>query len=350
MKKIWPYLLALVVLLVVGGIYLDYSKTGMDLANLGASQPNQASSGASASVTPNLKNYGPAPDFTGITNWINSPPLTMASLKGKVVLVDFWTYSCINCLRTLPFVTGWYSKYSADGLVVVGVHTPEFPFEQVPANVEAAVKRLGVTYPVAQDNNYGTWNAYQNEYWPADYLVDQNGNVVYESFGEGDYVQTENAIRSLLKLPPLTSGSSGNGQDLSQVNSPEMYFGTARQEYLTQTQKVSTSPTAYTQPAKLSVNTFALGGTWQFNSDNAVLDSATGSVQLSFDSAKLYMVAAAGASPVTLSITVDGVAQPDVTVTGSQLYTLFNSTSYTNHTAVITVTGAGFQAYTFTFG
>ena len=167
-----------------------------------------------------------------IANWLNSPPLTMAGLRGKVVLVDFWTYSCINCIRTLPYVESWYQKYGPEGFVVVGVHTPEFAFEHDTANVAAAIKRFGLTYPVAQDNNYVTWTAFGNQYWPADYLIDANGVIRDTHFGEGDYVKTEGEIRSLLAeagmsalptpavsaaAPPFVSGETG-----------ETYLGTDR--------------------------------------------------------------------------------------------------------------------------
>jgi thiol-disulfide isomerase/thioredoxin len=151
--------------------------------------------GAAFASTPN---NGMAPEFTGIDKWLNSDPLTMRQLRGKVVLVDFWTYTCINCIHTLPYVKGWYSKYKDQGLVVVGVHTPEYPFEHSTDNVKDAIKQYGIQYPVAQDNNYATWGAFNNEYWPAVYLIDKQGRVVYSHFGEGDYNQTEAKIRDLL--------------------------------------------------------------------------------------------------------------------------------------------------------
>ena len=142
-----------------------------------------------------------APEFTGIDTWLNSAPLTMQQLRGKVVLVDFWTYTCINCIRTLPYVKGWHDKYKDQGLVVVGVHTPEYPHERSTANVTAALKRFDIRYPVAQDNRYATWGAYHNQYWPATYLIDKSGKVVYSHFGEGKYEETEAAIRRLLAQP-----------------------------------------------------------------------------------------------------------------------------------------------------
>jgi len=142
-----------------------------------------------------------APDFANIEKWHNSAPLSMAQLRGKVVLVDFWTYTCINCIRTLPYVRGWYDKYKDQGLVVVGVHTPEYPVERSSANVASALKRFDIRYPVAQDNRYATWEAYSNQYWPATYLIDKQGKIVYTHFGEGNYDVTEATIRKLLAQP-----------------------------------------------------------------------------------------------------------------------------------------------------
>jgi thiol-disulfide isomerase/thioredoxin len=143
-----------------------------------------------------------APEFSGIERWLNSPPLSMGALRGKVVLLDFWTYTCINCIRTLPHVKSWHEKYKDKGLVVVGVHTPEYPFERSTANVQAAIKRFGIAYPVAQDNRYATWQAYDNQYWPAVYLIDRQGRIAYTHFGEGAYEQTEARIRALLDQAP----------------------------------------------------------------------------------------------------------------------------------------------------
>ncbi|RYF43069.1 MAG: thioredoxin family protein [Comamonadaceae bacterium] len=171
-------------------------------AALVAGGPLPAISAISASSAPSLHDYGAAPEFTGITQWLNSAPLTLASLRGKVVLVDFWTYSCINCLRTLPHVNRWHERYAGQGLVVVGVHTPEFAFERSTSNVQTAMKRFGVRHAVAQDNSYATWKAYSNQYWPAHYLIDARGHIQYRHFGEGAYAQTEAAIQALLAARP----------------------------------------------------------------------------------------------------------------------------------------------------
>jgi len=168
-------------------------KKALLIAALSASAA--VATGAQAATARDL---GAAPEFSGINNWLNSQPLTQQSLRGKVVLVDFWTFDCINCVRTLPYVKSWYEKYKDQGLVVVGVHTPEYPFERKTENVAAAIKRFGITYPVAQDNAYSTWRAYDNQYWPAAYLIDKKGRIVYTHFGEGNYDVTEQKIRELL--------------------------------------------------------------------------------------------------------------------------------------------------------
>ncbi len=296
---------------------------------------------------PHFSNYGRAPEFVGISHWLNSPPLTMAGLRGKVVLIDFWTYSCINCLRTLPYVTKWYDTYKDKGFVVVGVHTPEFAFEHLTANVQRAIKRFGIHYPVAQDNSYATWQAYSNEYWPAEYLVNQKGEIVLEHFGEGRYSEMENAIRSLLALNATMPAD--NGMNLSGIGSPEMYFGLARVAMLGSPEQPHPGEANYTAPAHLPLNQFALVGAWNLSNEKATLAKDGGSVQLHFHSAKVYMVASSP-TPVTLSITVDGKPQKPVTVQQSQLYTLFNSSDYSDHMLTLTVPKAGFQAFTFTFG
>lgn len=160
-----------------------------------------ASTGVPALPAASLQTGASAPDFAGIDAWLNSPPLDLKQLHGKVVLVDFWTFDCINCAHTIPHVKDWDARYRDKGLVVVGVHTPEYAFERDKGNLQKAIQKYGITFPVAQDNRYATWNAYGNQYWPAMYLIDQNGKLVYHHFGEGDYAQTENAIRGLLGLP-----------------------------------------------------------------------------------------------------------------------------------------------------
>lgn len=299
-----------------------------------------------------FKNLGPAPEFAGINKWLNSDPLPMQLLRGKVVLIDFWTYTCINCLRTLPYVTKWYDTYHDKGFVVVGVHTPEFAFEKITSNVATAIKRHKINYPVAQDNDYATWNAYNNQYWPAEYLIDQKGNIVYTHFGEGEYDHTENAIRQLLGMN--ADARADNGQDLSQVRSPEMYFGTDRIKYLSPKQNPfmpEAMSNIYQLPETLALNNFAVGGNWRFENDKAVLVNGSGKIRLHFSSSKVHMVAQSeNNKPITVHVTIDGQRQPDVTISMSQLYTLFDSTDYANHIIEIDIPEGGFEAFTFTFG
>ncbi len=294
-----------------------------------------------------LSSQGAAPGFAGITQWLNSNPLTKEQLKGKVVLIDFWTYSCINCLRTLPYVTKWYDTYKDKGFVVIGVHTPEFAFEKETGNVQTAIEHLKINYPVVQDNDYVTWKAYKNKYWPAEYLIDQNGNIVYTHFGEGNYDHTENAIRQLLGIDKPVAKESG--QDLSSIHSPEMYFNLARLKNLTPGQSPSEQIKNYLFPQTLALNEFAIEGQWQFSNENAELIKGPGKIRLHFSSGKVFMVAAANKA-VTVKITVDGKAQQPVTINMSQLYTLFDSNDYREHTIDIEIPSAGFEAFTFTFG
>lgn len=294
-----------------------------------------------------LEDYGPAPEFEGITNWLNSNPLTKEQLKGKAVLIDFWTYSCINCIRTLPYVTKWYDKYKDSGLVVVGIHTPEFAFEKEKDNVQTAIEHFNIRYPVAQDNDFATWRAFKNQFWPAEYLIDKNGNIVYQHFGEGNYDHTENVIRKVLGLSGFSSNN--NIVKAGSVRSPEMYFKLSRLKNLTPDQSASADSKQYTLPQTLPLNNFALQGEWQFGNDHTELTKGDGKIRLHFSSGKAFIVASAR-KPVTLKIMVDGKPQPDVTVSMSQLYTLFDTKDYNEHTIEIEIPSPGFEAFTFTFG
>jgi len=289
----------------------------------------------------------PAPAFAGISGWLNSPPLTMAGLRGQVVLVDFWAYSCINCVRTLPFLIKWESTYKDRGLTVIGVHAPEFKFERDAHNVQAAIDRFKINYPVALDNDMATWNAFHNEYWPEEYLIDRQGRIVYTHIGEGNYDQTENEIRKLLDVGPSVGAEPG--ADLSRIGSPEMYFGLDRVENLASPEAAKAGARVYSAPGTLKLNRFALVGAWNLSADDATLVKGGGEVVLHCRSGKVFMVASSG-SPVTLSVSVDGKAQPAVTVHESRLYTIFDSADYSEHVVTIGVPKAGFQAFTFTFG
>jgi cytochrome c biogenesis protein CcdA/thiol-disulfide isomerase/thioredoxin len=301
-----------------------------------------------------LVDCGQAPNFTGITAWLNTPggkPLSISSLRGKVVLVDFWTYSCINCQRTLPHVEAWYSRYAKDGFVVVGVHTPEFAFEHVVSNVRAEAAALGVRYPVAIDDNYATWNAYDNEYWPADYLIDAQGNVRHVHFGEGDYGTTEQLIRQLLasahpglKLPPPTSvpDKTPTGE-----LSPETYVGYDRLQYLVSSMAVvKDAPALYHFPAHLPLGGLGLAGTWTDHAQEATAGPRA-QFELSFLAREVYLVLGGTG---TLRISANGQPAITVHVGGTpRLYTLYQAASTRMGTLVVQAS-SGIQAYDFTFG
>jgi cytochrome c biogenesis protein CcdA/thiol-disulfide isomerase/thioredoxin len=323
---------------------------------LGALTGNGAS--PLASCNPNatgLVDCGKAPNFTGITAWLNTPggkPLSLAALRGKVVLVDFWTYSCINCQRTLPHVEAWYRRYRDDGFVVVGVHTPEFAFEHVVSNVRAQAAALGVRYPVAIDDNDKTWDAYDNEYWPADYLIDAQGVVRHVHFGEGDYGGTEGLIRQLLRsahpgvaLPPPTDVA--NLTPTSETN-PETYVGYDRVEYLEPLAGVVQNASAsYQIPATLPVGAFGLSGTWIEHAQEATAGSGA-ELELRFVADDVYLVLG-GTGTVTVS--VDGQEEKTVEVGGApRLYTLYRASSSTTAGTMILHLAPGVQVYDFTFG
>jgi thiol-disulfide isomerase/thioredoxin len=291
--------------------------------------------------------HEPAPEFAGISTWLNSPPLTMAALKGRVVLVQFWTYSCINSLRTLPYVTSWYKKYKDRGFIVVGIHTPEFAFEKQTSNVEAAVKRLGVTYPVGKDDRYSTWRAYGNQYWPAAYLIDRTGTIVMTQFGEGNYKQLEETIANLVgEHLPLTRAPDS---DLSAIDSPEMYFGADKnRDAIVPSQTSDAGERFYTAPEQLPLNRFALSGAWKLGKNDAMSSTDGAEIVLRFWAPKVNLVAGSSA-PQTVLITVDGKPQSPVTIQGSQLYPIYVGTGG-EHLLRVTAPKAGLSAYTFTFG
>lgn len=288
-----------------------------------------------------------APEFSGVSTWLNSKPVTMNGLRGKVVLVQFWTYSCINCLRTLPYVTKWYDKYRDKGFVVVGVHTPEFAFEKETANVEAAVKRLGIVYPVAQDNQYRTWQAFGNEYWPAEYLIDKSGAIVATQFGEGNYQSIENKIARLVGEGPLNS--MGSDPDLSTIGSPELYLGSEKNDgAIVDSQATRSVNRPYNLPDSVPLNRFALSGGWNLTGDKATSSADDGEIVVRFNAPKVNLVAGS-ASPQTVSIIVDDLPEQQVAIDGSRLYPLFSG-SAGEHVLRLKAPKAGLSAYTFTFG
>ncbi len=255
-----------------------------------------------------LPDMGRAPDFVGINHWLNSEPLTLASLKGKVILVDFWTYSCINCIRTLPFVTGWYEKYKDQGFVVVGVHTPEFEFEKKTANVQNALNTYKINYPVAQDNDYVTWNNFNNSYWPAKYLIDKDGHLRMTHFGEGNYAETEKAIQSLL----AETGQSVTTDTLKLTDTtpnshltPETYLGLNRMDQMVSRERPSRGEGSYSLPATIPDDSFALQGTWILTGEYA--ESSIGSsLSLKFTADKVFLVITPNDKNDSLLVSLDG--------------------------------------------
>jgi cytochrome c biogenesis protein CcdA/thiol-disulfide isomerase/thioredoxin len=297
----------------------------------------------------NLPVYATAPDFAGISDWLNTPgdkPLTIAGLRGKVVLIDFWTYSCINCLRTLPHLRAWYTAYHKDGFDIVGVHTPEFAFEHVLSNVDGAVKRFHVTWPVALDNDYDTWNAWSNQYWPADYLVDQRGDVRAYSFGEGDYAKTEHDIRQLLGLHPGRMTGVAN-RTPTELQTPETYLGPER---LDRSRYVGTRPalnrsTQYRIASTVPQNDISYGGAWTLSGQTATAGNGA-RLDLHYHSKDVYMVLSGHGR---IAVTRDGKNLRSIEVDGSRLYTVVTSNATTDAVLRFRVP-PGIRAYSFTFG
>lgn len=322
----------------------------------------------------------PAIEIADPTGFINvSSTFTLRSLIGKkVILVDFWTYSCINCIRTIPYLNAWYQKYESSGLVIVGIHTPEFDFEKVYNNVSTAVMEYGIKYPVVMDSNYGTWNAYNNLYWPNEYLIDIAGYIVHNHVGEGDYAASEAAIQAALQqratalgLDPATvpTGTvSVEPSNLTGINSPETYFGADRNQYLGNGTMMTNGVQTLTTPAVANIqpNTLYLGGTWDFEDQYATNNNAGATVTYEYDASKVYIVASAGTNApggaVTMQVMQDGqpiqaadagsdVHNGVVTITGSRIYNLINNSDGAGvHTLELIVNSQGLQAFTFTFG
>lgn len=302
---------------------------------------------AVATGTSHASSAAPA-EFSGITQWFNSPPLTMAGLRGKVVLVDFWAYSCINCIRAMPHVEHLYETYKDKGLVVVGVHSPEFDFEQDPANVRAAMERMHITYPVAMDNHLDTWRAWHNAFWPAEYLVDANGRLIGHHYGEGDYDRMENAIRLLLGMDMSTPGPRSDGAAPGPGDTSELHLGSDSQHGFGNLESGREGVRRFTIPPRLALHHFALSGPWEITRECARSMGQT-ELHIRFKAARLYVVASARA-PTPLDVQVDGKPQPAVTVQGSRLYTLFDSHDDAEHVLVLRIRTSDVRVYSVTFG
>jgi len=302
----------------------------------------------SRAETSRLRDYGQAPPIIGISHWVNSRPLSLDELRGKVVLVDFWTYSCINCLRTLPHLEAWDARYRRAGLAIVGVHTPEFAFEHDPGNVRRAVARLGVRYPVALDNTYSTWNVYGNEFWPAEYLIDARGRLRGAHFGEGRYAETEHEIRSLLAerrtaLPPATRMSDRTPTGLV---TPETYLGYAHQlERYTGSGVRPDRFFEYNAPLQLPQSTFAYGGSWNIRPERAIA-GRNARIFLHFLARDVYVVLG-GTGRV--GVLVNGRRAGSIGVDGPRLYTAVHGPRIREGTLELRA-WPGITAYSFTFG
>lgn len=326
------------------------------------------------SVTKNILNYltktekelqyRKAPELSSIDGYINTDgkPITLAELKGKVILLDIWTYSCINCQRTIPYVNSWYEKYKDQGFVVVGLHTPEFGFEKVQANVEKAVEKFGIKYPVVLDNEYSTWKALDNQYWPRKYLIDMDGYIVYDHIGEGNYDETEKAIQKALKE---RSDKMGMNSEISKdivkpadvitfnqrkVKSPEVYFGSERNVYLGNgDQGVLGEQTMSAKDfGTIPLNQLYLDGTWNFNSEYAE-NKTEASIIFKYNAKNVYIVASSDEG-IDIDVYKDTEAPNIVHIKDNQLYSLIEGSDYGQHTMMIKIPKAGLKAFTFTFG
>jgi cytochrome c biogenesis protein CcdA/thiol-disulfide isomerase/thioredoxin len=307
-----------------------------------------------------------APEFTETEDWFNTPgdrPLTLSALRGRVVLVDFWTYTCINCIRTLPYLKAWDAAYRKDGLTIVGVETPEFAFEKEASNVKDAIGQFGIRYPVVQDNNMGTWNAYDNEYWPADYLIDAHGNVRYATFGEGDYDQTETAIRALLAEAGHRVGARSDPTDIvkpTEAATPETYLGTNRAEGWVNGPKSGTHDYGPPPTQALALNDFAYSGTWNITGQPAEAVSGAG-IDMEFYAKNVYLVLSSpDERPLPVQVLLDGrpitaadagadVHDGTATVRRQRLYWLVSLKHDERHHLSLRFAD-GVTGYAFTFG
>lgn len=311
-------------------------------------------------LTPLRQGYkGRAPELTGISDWINSKPLTLAQLRGKVVLLDFWTYSCINCIRTLPHITEWYNTYKNKGLEIIGIHTPEFAFEKNKQHVEDAIKKFNITYPVALDNDYKTWRAYDNHYWPAHYLINQDGIIVKTHFGEGDYVEMENAIRALLNIPPCQKTEECA---FTKTLTPETYLGFERGDHYSSSLQIQKNKAALYQPIQpLGDDQVGLTGNWIVAEDHIQSKQDNAQIILNFIATHVYLVMQSEKAQ-SITVLLDGKPIPqkywtsdmdrqgNIAVQKPRMYDILDlKNDYGRHTLTLQCP-QGIKAYVFTFG
>lgn len=312
-----------------------------------------------------------APDLRGISGYINTEPVTMADLKGKVVVVDFWTYTCINCIRTIPFLNAWYEKYSEHGLVILGVHSPEFEFEKDYNNVRAAVEKFGIKYPAVQDNEMATWNAYRNNYWPHKYIVDHEGYIRFNHIGEGAYEATEYVIQQLLRERNAAYGIASSftddtvspqeavDVDFTKIQTLELYLGYGFRVDIGNTEIfIPTQTATFSLPDTIAPNKVYLEGVWKSNRDNIELISDNGKVVLDYH-ARAVNIVATGNSLLTIKLDNESLSDSNkdtdvsdsrVRVSEERMYNLVFGDDYARHIIEIDIEGKGFKLYTFTFG
>lgn len=298
-----------------------------------------------------------APEIRDIEAWINSDGETLEDLKGKVVLIDFWTYSCINCIRTLPFLTSWDEKYRDDGLVIIGVHAPEFAFEQVPANVEAAVEDYGIQYPVALDNNFSTWQAYNNRYWPAKYFIDREGKVRHTHFGEGEYSESEAVIRYLLdetgtEIEDPLGSTEGDTPPIGLFQTPETYLGYSRGDRFANAEDediVKNTPTQYTLHEDIEINEWSLGGRWNISDEKSISEADNTRLRMQFSAKDVYLVMSSP-EPATVGVAVNGEVLESIEVQASNLYHVAALDEFVFDATLDLTFPSGVEIYAFTFG
>ncbi len=309
-------------------------------------------------VKPNISNPYKAPEIRGIETWINSEPLTLESLKGQVVLIDFWTYSCINCIRSIPFINGWYEKYKDEGLVVIGVHAPEFAFEKLPENVKKAVNDFGVEYPVALDNDFKTWRAYENRYWPAHYFIDREGNVVHTHFGEGEYDNSEMIIQQLLGLDDIKSDLDVE-VPITRSQTPETYLGFERiDQFANLNELIENEIVDFSLSQDLRNDSWSLGGKWIMDNEKVTSKSNESIVKIRFTAKNVYLVLGSE-NPKKIQIKVNGELKNlgkdvseigEITVEDHKLYELVNGSELIKQGTLEIIFEEGIEANAFTFG
>ncbi|WP_162894682.1 cytochrome c biogenesis protein DipZ [Rhizobium terrae] len=339
-----------------------------------ASNSMMMTAGAARPFRANLPIEGSSPSLDGAVEWLNSSPLAIEQLRGKVVLIDFWTYSCINCIRTVPYVRAWAEKYKDQGLVVIGVHAPEFAFEKKVDNVKKAIGDFKITYPVAIDNDYAIWRAFENSYWPAHYLIDAKGQIRYHHFGEGNYRQTEQAIQDLLReagsdmassapVAPDAKGAEAS-PDLKNIRSGETYLGYKRATNFASPENLRADAPHKYSVAEASLNEWSLSGTWTVGPEQATLGQADGSIAYRFSARDLHLVLGPGAAgkPVRFQVTIDGKApgadhgadtdaDGNGIVTSTRLYQIVRQSGDVEvRNFEIRFLDPGVEAYAFTFG